>query len=286
RPPPTPGNDGAATVTRGEAPTLAIAAAQAPDLAGCVELLEVLAREAAGKSGDDYLALLAHSQEAAARQTRGQRVAVVATRPEELSRRVGLLRAVVARGAAPAPLQAQGVFVGRPAAGVLSFGDGLRAMRERTLAVLRLQTSDPGQMVALACGVERAAELLRELPGYAAIAADNAPSACIVSADGLALTELLQRAGDEGVEATVLAVSHGYHSQLIAGACAPYRGVLSSLGFGAPRFDVVSSITGTSIRALPAAEYPAQLERQYVEPVRLRPAVETLYASGVRLFVE
>ena len=172
------------------------------------------------------------------------------------------------------------------AAGVLPLADALRAMRERTLAVLRLQTTDPGRMVALSCGVERAAELLRDLPGYAAIAADNAPSACIVSADGLALEELLERAADAAVEATVLAVSHGYHSQLIAGACAPYREVLASLGFARPRFDVVSSITGASIRDVAPAEYPAQLERQYVEPVRLRPAVETLYASGVRLFVE
>jgi acyl transferase domain-containing protein len=393
QPSPATTRDGAAIATgRAEPPLLSIAAAQAPDLAGCVELLQVLAREAAGKRGDDYLALLAHSQDAAARSTSGQRVAVVAARPEELSRRVELLRAVVARNGAPAPLQAQGVFVGRPdaavkvavafpgqggqyanmlrdamamfpsirgtldeidehyralcgralsaaflvddaarwkqsdedihcavfavnvalyrllveyglradaamgqsagdlaalvAADVLPIADGLRAMRERTLAVLRLQTTDPGQMVALACGVERAAELIRELPGYAAIAADNAPSACIVSADGLAMTELLQRAGDAGIEATVLAVSHGYHSQLIAGACVPYRRVLSSLQFAPPRFDVVSSITGASIRGLTPAEYPAQLERQYVEPVRLRPAVETLYASGVRLFVE
>ena len=382
----------AAPAARRTAPMLAIAAVQAPDLAGCVELLGVLARQGADRRGEAYLALLAHSQEAAARSTSGQRVAIVASRPEELARRVELLRGLVARGASPAPLSAQGVFVGRPAAGVkvavcfpgqggqyanmlgdarlafpsirrtldeidaryralagralsaaflvddaarwkqrdedihcavfavnlalyrlladyglgaaaamgqsagdlaalvaagaLPLEDGLRAMRERTLSVLRLPTSDPGQMVALACGVERAAELVRDLPGYAAIAADNAPSACIVSADGLALSELLERAADAGVEATVLAVSHGYHSELIAGACAPYRRTLATLGFSPPRFDVVSSITGASIRALPPSEYAAQLERQYVEPVRLRPAVETLYAAGVRLFVE
>ena len=172
------------------------------------------------------------------------------------------------------------------AAGCVSMEDGLLAMRERTLAVLDIKAPDPGRMVTLACGSDRALQLMRGLPGYATIAADNAPSACIVSGDQSAVPVLLTRAANEGVEARVLEVSHGYHSQLIAAAGPRYRKVLDSITFHRPELELYSSITGDCIDQLPPESYPALLESQFVEPVRLRQVVTALYRSGVRVFLQ
>ena len=62
--------------------------------------------------------------------------------------------------------------------------------------------------------------------------------------------------------------------------------MLEGLSFRRPACDVVSTVTGESLRDLPPGAYPAHLARQYVEPVRLVRAVETLYDSGARLFIE
>lgn len=182
--------------------------------------------------------------------------------------------------------QSAGELSALVAAGSLSLEDGLHAIRERTLSVLGIRSSDPGRMVTLSCGAEQAARLMAQLPGYAALAADNGPSACIVSGDRPATQELLKRAAESGVQATILPVSHGYHSQLIAAARPPYRKALDSMRFAQPKLELFSTITGTSIRGVPTASYPAHLESQFVEPVRLRQAVTALHDRGIRLFVE
>ncbi|MEW5848271.1 MAG: beta-ketoacyl synthase N-terminal-like domain-containing protein [Myxococcota bacterium] len=182
--------------------------------------------------------------------------------------------------------QSAGELSALVAAGVLSLEDGLGAVRERTLSVLALQTADPGQMVALACSAQTAARLMEGLPGYAALAADNAPNACIVSGARAAMTALVERCQQQGVEATVLAVSHAYHSQMIAGARDRYLRLLRTLTFREPQCEIFSTITGGSLAGMRAADWPEHLASQFVLPVALRQAVEAAYASGTRMFVE
>jgi len=81
-------------------------------------------------------------------------------------------------------------------------------------------------------------------------------------------------------------VSHAYHSPIIGDARARYEDVLTTLTFRPPTREIVSTITGNSIRALPSARYPKLLAQQFVQPVRLRQAIESHYAVGGRVFVE
>jgi acyl transferase domain-containing protein len=197
----------------------------------------------------------------------------------ELLRRHGLApRAVMGQSA--------GELAALVGAGAMSLEDGLAVVRERTLSVLAVATDDPGRMVALACDAPRAERLLAGVPGYAAIAADNGPGACIVSGDRRAVPELLRRAAGEGIEANVLAVSHGYHSELIRGAQPRYLRFLEGIPFRAPEVEVISTVTGRSLAGVPPAALPRHLASQFVEPVRLAPAIEALHERGVRLFVE
>jgi acyl transferase domain-containing protein len=141
-------------------------------------------------------------------------------------------------------------------------------------------------LLALGCGAERAAELMAAIPGYLALAADNGPGACIVSGATDAVAALEARSGELGVSTDALAVSHAYHSQMIADARGPYRAALARVRFDRPSCEVVSTVDGLPLRAEGAREHVEHLASQFVEPVRLRDAVETLYARGVRVFVE
>jgi acyl transferase domain-containing protein len=201
---------------------------------------------------------------------------------------VALFRLLERHGLRPDALMGQsaGELAALVAAGTMSLEDGLGVVHERTASVLAIRTDDPGKMIALSCGAERALELAAGLPGYVALAADNGPDACILSADANATLALVDRAASDGIEATVLGVSHGYHSQLIAAARPRYQEHLAQVRFQPPRVEVISTITGRPLGAFEGLDLVDHLGSQFVEPVRLRAAVEELYAGGVRLFVE
>ncbi|MGQ0507048.1 MAG: beta-ketoacyl synthase N-terminal-like domain-containing protein, partial [Myxococcaceae bacterium] len=201
---------------------------------------------------------------------------------------VALYRLLREQGAIPSVLigQSAGELAALVAAESLTLAEGLQGIRARTLAVLSLPLQDPGQMAALGCEAAAVPELLSGLPGYGALAADNGPRACIVSADAEAMRGLTQRCQDVGIECNVLAVSHGYHSQLIAGGQAAFQRALEQLPFRPPRISIISSIDGEPYGARSLSEYPAFLASQFVLPVLWTKAIRTAHQQGVRLFLE
>jgi acyl transferase domain-containing protein len=201
---------------------------------------------------------------------------------------VALYRLLVSLGFDPDVLigQSAGELAALVAAESLSLADGLAAIRARTLAVLNLPLKDPGQMAALSCAAEEVPSLLAGLPGYATLAADNGPRACIVSADSVALSALVARCRERNLECSVLAVSHGYHSQLIAAARRPYEEALRALRFQPPRKEIVSTIDARPYAGRSLGTLPAFLASQFVEPVRLRAALREAHAHGARVFLE
>ncbi len=201
---------------------------------------------------------------------------------------IALARVLEAHDLRPSLLigQSAGELAALVIAGSLSFADGLKAIWARTAAVLALETGDPGVMVALGCSCEAVPALLTKLPGYAALAADNGPKACIVSVSKLGLRPLLSRAAEQNIEATQLAVSHGYHSKLIADARPAYRRVLEGLAFSPPRIPIVSTIDGKLYDGKNIAHLPAFLASQFVQPVQLRQALLHAHEHGARVFLE
>ncbi len=201
---------------------------------------------------------------------------------------VAVLRLLERHGLRPDAVMGQsaGELAALVAAGALELEEGLALVRERTLSVMALETPNPGRMVALTCSAAAARRLMAGVPGFAAVAADNGPSACIVSGDARAVPVLLQEAARAGVEATVLDVSHGYHSSLIEGARPRYLRRLQAVSFREPEIPVVSTVTGRSLAGMRPEELPVHLAAQLTEPVRLPSAIGELYRAGVRLFVE
>jgi acyl transferase domain-containing protein len=182
--------------------------------------------------------------------------------------------------------QSAGELAALVAAHVLSLGDAIEITRQRTRSVLGLPTSGAGAMLALACAAARAQGLLTDLPGYAAIAADNSPNACIVCVDRAQAAAVQARSAAAAIECTLLDVSDGYHSRFIQAAQPVYRQVFAGRELRPPTCEVVSSITGDSLSGVPPTKYADLLVDQLVQPVRFREAVEALYARGCRLFLE
>ena len=199
---------------------------------------------------------------------------------------VALARVLASLGLTPAMLigQSAGELAGLVVAGALSFGNGLQAIAARTQAVLALKTPDPGSMLALSCASEEVPPLLAQLPGFAALAADNGPKACIVSADAKAKVALTARCTERGIECTLLEVSHGYHSELIAGARPAYQRTLETLDFQALETPLISTIDGKAYTG--HTGLPAFLTSQFVKPVLLRQAFLTAHQAGIRVFLE
>lgn len=168
----------------------------------------------------------------------------------------------------------------------LSLQDALKAVRERTLSVLSLQGKDPGKMMTVHCSAGEAKKHFREVKGYCEISADNSPRMCIVSGETPAIRELRGIYERNRIQAELLPVSHGYHSLMISEAREPYRRVLDTCTFYQPKCDMISTITGDNLRQIPVQDYPELLASQFIEPVRLRQAIETAHENGVRLFIE
>ena len=172
------------------------------------------------------------------------------------------------------------------AAGVLDLEDGLRAARESARALASGGTDAPGRMLALACGVDRAQELLQGVPGYAAVASDTSPGSCTVSGDEVAVTELLTRAARADVEARLLSTPGPLHCRLLAGSRPAFAAMLESLRFRHPKLALVSTLSGTWADRQPLYRIREQVSGIWCLPVRLRQAVMALYTSRVRTFVE
>ena len=182
--------------------------------------------------------------------------------------------------------QSAGELAALVASGGLSLAEALRAILGRTRAVLGLPPGRSGQMLALTCSSDQVPELLAGLPGYATLAADNGPRACIVSADREAMLRIQERCAEKAIDCTVLAVSHGYHSALIAEARPIYENVLRGVTFRAPSACIVSTIDGEDYDGRPLEDYPTFLGSQLVEPVRLRQALGEAHRRGARIFIE
>ncbi len=182
--------------------------------------------------------------------------------------------------------QSAGLYAALVAADVLSPEDGLRAVRDRTRAVLGLTLADPGKMLYVSCNASAAEALFAGAPGFVTIAADNGPRACIVAGDTRSVCFVQERARTNGLEADILPVSHAYHSRIIAPAGEVFRATLSSLTFKAPRVDVYSSVDGSCISKDEHFDWASHLIAQFSEPVRMPQAVAAAYRRGCRVFVE
>jgi enediyne polyketide synthase len=149
----------------------------------------------------------------------------------------------------------------------------------RTRGRLMSETHRDGAMVSLAVSVEEAEAFLA--PGLV-IAAINGPASTVLAGREAVVEAAAARARAVGISAHRLAVSHAFHSPLVAPAAPSLRESLERMKLSPLERSVVSTVTAKPLEA--DADVRALLTEQLTAPVRL---AEALAAAGpVDLFIE
>ena len=176
----------------------------------------------------------------------------------------------------------QGEIAAAHVAGALSLRDAARvvALRSRLLVAL---SGDAG-MVSLACGADRARELLLGLGDRVGIAAINGRSAVVVSGEGAALDELVRQCEALQIRARRIDVDYASHSPAVEAIRDQLVEALDGIEPRSTRTSFISTVTGESMDT--AGLDPQYWYRNLRQTVEFDKAVRTACRHGYRAFVE
>ncbi len=165
-------------------------------------------------------------------------------------------------------------------AGACSESDLIRIAHARGKAMA--EAGDPsGAMASIHAGY---AEVLKRLNGDAlVIAARNGPLQTVVSGEAGAVRRFTEKLRSQGVTATMLSVSHAFHSPLVAEVATAFSAHLSSQSFANLERRVISTVTAAPLAA--DADLKSLLSAQITKPVLFAEALN-LAAGEVDLFLE
>ncbi|MCX4970605.1 type I polyketide synthase [Streptomyces sp. NBC_00654] len=164
-------------------------------------------------------------------------------------------------------------------AGALDSATLLEAARVRGAAMAEHSAS--GTMASLATTPEEAGALIEELP--VVISGYNSPRQTVVAGTVDAIATVAERAGRAGVTCTRLAVSHAFHSPLVAPAADSFGDWLAGARLDEVDRRVVSTVTGEELDG--DTDLAKLLRQQITEPVLFTQAVRSA-AADVDLFIE
>ncbi|HEX3621838.1 MAG TPA: acyltransferase domain-containing protein [Acidimicrobiales bacterium] len=137
---------------------------------------------------------------------------------------------------------------------------------------------------ALGCGVDVAQAGIAGLDGVY-VSHDNCPHQCVVCGRPELVETALDRLKEQGVLGQVMAFRSGFHTPLLAPCLDAGRDGLAALELARPTRPVWSATSVSPYPEDPAA-VRALVRAHLLQPVRFRQLVQTLYADGVRAFVQ
>ncbi|PNG23517.1 type I polyketide synthase [Streptomyces cahuitamycinicus] len=164
-------------------------------------------------------------------------------------------------------------------AGAMDAGTLLQAARVRGRAMAEHAAS--GTMASLATDHHKAAALADGLP--VVIAGYNGPAQTVVAGPVADIEAVAAKAAAAGVGCARLAVSHAFHSPLVAPAADTFGEWLAGTAFAHVDRRVISTVTGAELAA--DVDLSKTLRQQITEPVLFTQAVQVA-AADVDLFVE
>ncbi|MGZ8171920.1 MULTISPECIES: type I polyketide synthase [Methylobacter] len=175
-----------------------------------------------------------------------------------------------------------GEYVAAYAAGVFSLEDGLTLIAERGRLMQALPAG--GGMAAVFASESLINSAIAPYQGRISIAAYNGPEQLVISGDEDAVRAVCATLDGEGIQTSVLAVSHAFHSQRMEGMLADFERIARRVVFSPPRIKLISNITGMTIgENIACAEYWLE---HIQRPVDFSAGMATLKDAGIRLFVE
>jgi polyketide synthase 12 len=176
----------------------------------------------------------------------------------------------------------QGEIAAAYVAGALSLRDAARVVTLRSKLLTAL--AGPGGMLSIACGAERARDLLAPYGNRVGIAVVNGPSAVVVSGDVAALDEITQLCAELELRTRRIDVDYASHSVEVEAIRSELTEALSAIEPRSSRTVFFSTVTGSRLdTATLDAEYWYRNIRQ---TVRFDQAVRSACEQGYRAFIE
>lgn len=177
-----------------------------------------------------------------------------------------------------------GEFTALTAAGVLSFEDGLRVVRQRGRFMQQACDVTEGGMAAV-IGLDEAAT--REVCAEAGVvlANLNCPGQLVISGETDKIANACELAKGRGARRAIpLVVAGAYHSPLMVSAQPKLEAELANVTLSAPRVPVISNVSGQA-HGEPAS-ISTRLVEQVTAAVRWEASMRYLLAQGFTRFIE
>ncbi len=177
-----------------------------------------------------------------------------------------------------------GEYTSLVVAGVISFADGLRLVRERGRLMQQASVDHPGSMAAILGLEETALEHICAETGVE-LANINCDDQIVVSGDKRALAWAMDLASARGAKKTIpLSVSGAFHSSLMGQAQRGLTDAISAMEFHDPQVAIIANLSGEPLTT--AAEVRRELIEGLCHCVQWRDSVQFMVQSGVSQFVE
>ncbi|MEP7198733.1 MAG: ACP S-malonyltransferase, partial [Chloroflexota bacterium] len=170
-------------------------------------------------------------------------------------------------------------------AGVFSFTDGLRLVRERGRVMKAAGERRPGGMAAI-IGLDDAIvqDICAQIDGVQ-VSNYNSPGQVVVSGTKPAVASAMQAAKERKAKlVSALDVSIAAHSALMQPAVAEFAAAVHATPMSAPRIPVVANVTAQPLDDVDAIR--TELVAQLTSAVQWTKTIEYMVAHGVDTFVE
>ncbi|WP_433684725.1 SDR family NAD(P)-dependent oxidoreductase [Nocardia sp. CA-119907] len=175
-----------------------------------------------------------------------------------------------------------GEYVAACAAQAISVADALRLVAARGRLMQGLP--DDGAMLAVRADADTVTPLLRGLGAEVAVAGFNGPAQIVLAGRRDAVRRLQTELEAAGIGATVLPVSHAFHSPLMDPILGEFANAARSMHCTDPVIPVISNVTGAPLATGElTADYWARHARQ---PVRFAQGMAALAELGIGVHLE
>ncbi len=176
-----------------------------------------------------------------------------------------------------------GEYVAACVAGVLSVEDGLRLVAERGRLMQELRGD--GEMAAIFATDAEVVAAITPHRDVVSIAAHNGPTEWVISGERGAVRAILEDFTRRGIRTRRLAVSHAFHSPLMAPMLDAFERAAARVSYAAPRITLISNVTGEAADAALVGN-ASYWRRHVLAPVRFHEGIQALYREGHRVFLE
>lgn len=182
-----------------------------------------------------------------------------------------------------------GEYTALAVAGCFPFGEGVRLVRLRGLAMKAAGEETPGGMAAVLKLEDEVVEALCQeaatlTGGVVQVANYNCPGQVVISGDRPTVERASELARERRGRVVPLRVSVATHSPYMQGAVEALREALASVEVQSLRIPVIGNVAARPLRT--ADEVRQELLAQLTSPVRWTQTVQYLEAQGVSAFVE